>query len=260
MKLVFLGTNGWYDTPQGNTVCVLIETERAIILLDAGSGLHKADRYLCPDKPVHLFLSHLHLDHVIGLHLLNKFDFPEGLTIHCRRGDLGNLQRIVAPPYSLPFSSLRFKVGFLEHGEDCPCELDGFKVRTAPMMHSVPTIGFRLEIEGRTIVYCPDTGYCESAVGLASEADLLIAECAFRSGEESRSWPHLNPESAARLAADAGAKQLVLVHFDAFRYPDMASRMEAESSARKLFPETSVAFDDQVLEIQTYSSQELQVR
>ncbi|NTW75140.1 MAG: ribonuclease Z, partial [Chlorobiaceae bacterium] len=45
MKVVFLGTNGWYDTPVGNTICILIETGSSIILLDAGSGLYKADRY-----------------------------------------------------------------------------------------------------------------------------------------------------------------------------------------------------------------------
>ncbi|NTU94360.1 MAG: ribonuclease Z, partial [Chlorobiaceae bacterium] len=195
MKVVFLGTNGWYDTPVGNTICILIETGSSIILLDAGSGLYKADRYFSADKPVHLFLSHLHLDHIIGLHLLNKFDIPRGLTIHCRKGDLQHLETIIAPPYSLPFAALPYSVEFREHEGD-PAELDGFRVETALMQHSVPTIGFRFTVEGKTIVYCPDTGYCESAVALAHDADLLIAECAFRPGENSELWPHLNPETA----------------------------------------------------------------
>ena len=70
MKIVFLGTNGWYDSATGNTVCILIETDEASILLDAGNGLYKADRYIGPEKPVNLFISHTHLDHIIGLHLL----------------------------------------------------------------------------------------------------------------------------------------------------------------------------------------------
>jgi ribonuclease BN (tRNA processing enzyme) len=249
MKVVFLGTNGWYDTSAGNTVCVLIEMETSIILLDAGNGLYKADRFFSSDKPVHLFLSHLHFDHIIGLHLLNKFELPQGLTIHCRQGDRQHLLDVIAPPYSLPFSALPYQVQIREHDGEL-VELDGFNVTTAPMQHSVPTIGFRLELEGKTVVYCPDTGYCDSAVELARNADLLIAECAFRSGEESERWPHLNPESAARLARDAGAKQLTLVHFDAFRYPDMESRRLAEISARKVFPRSSIALDDLVLEIQ----------
>ena len=38
MKIIFLGTIGWYDTETGNTVCTLIETKREFIILDAGSG------------------------------------------------------------------------------------------------------------------------------------------------------------------------------------------------------------------------------
>jgi len=246
MKVVFLGTNGWYDTPAGNTVCILIESTGSVIILDAGNGLQKADRFLCGDKPVHLFLSHLHLDHIIGLHLLNKFDLPKGLTIHCRKGDLDSLKTIIAPPYSLPFSALSYPVEFREHG-GAAIELDGFSVRSAPMRHSVPTIGFRFGIEGKTVVYCPDTGFCQGAVELARHADLLIAECAFRTGEESEQWPHLNPESAARLALEAEAKRLVLVHFDAFRYPDRESRIEAGSVASKVFDDVLAAEDNQII-------------
>lgn len=242
MNVVFLGTNGWYDSPAGNTICILIETPQAVILLDAGSGLHKADRYITGEKPVHLFLSHLHLDHIIGLHLLNKFDIPKGLTIHCRKGDRKALETIIAPPYSLPFSALSYRVDFMEH-DGASVNLDGFSVQTAPMLHSVPTIGFRLAIEGKTIVYCPDTGYCKSAVALAEGADLLIAECAFRPGEESEHWPHLNPESAARLARDAGAKQLALVHFDAFRYPDIESRTSVLDNANGIFQKVVASVD-----------------
>jgi ribonuclease BN (tRNA processing enzyme) len=242
LNVVFLGTNGWHDTPAGNTVCILLETSRSIILLDAGSGLYKADRYFDTGKSVHIFISHLHLDHIIGLHLLNKFDLPNGLTIHCRRGDLENLKTIIAPPYSMSFSSLPYPVEFREH-DRMTIDFDGFTVRSAPMRHSVPTIGFRFDIEGKTAAYCPDTYYCQSAVELARNVDLLIAECAFRSGEQSEHWPHLNPESAARLACDARVKRLVLVHFDAFRYPDRESRIAAGRAARTLFPETFPAFD-----------------
>lgn len=248
MKIVFLGTSGWYDTLTGNTVCILIETPQAIILLDAGNGLQKADKYFAAGKPVHLFLSHLHLDHIIGLHLLNKFNLPQGLTIHCRKGVLGYLNAVIAPPYSLAFSALPYPIELNELGDDV-LNINDFIVETAPMQHSVPTIGFRFVIDGKKIVYCPDTGYCQSAVDLAQNADFLIAECAFRPGEESEGWPHLNPESAARLARNARAERLALVHFDAFRYPDMESRRNAELVARGIFPETVATVDEQIIKL-----------
>jgi len=82
MKVVFLGTNGWYDSPTGNTISILIETAEQAILLDAGNGIFKADRYIGCDKPVSLIISHTHLDHIIGLHLLNKFKFKQGLNLN----------------------------------------------------------------------------------------------------------------------------------------------------------------------------------
>ncbi|NTV66187.1 MAG: ribonuclease Z [Chlorobaculum sp.] len=248
MNIVFLGTNGWYDSPTGNTVCMLIETDSAIIVLDAGSGLYKADPYFEGQKPVHLFLSHLHLDHIIGLHGLNRFDIAQGMTIHCRKGDLEHLGSVIGPPYSLPFSALPYPVAFTEH-DGSEMAMDNFTVRSAPMRHSVPTIGFRFGIEGNTVAYCPDTGYCESAVELARNVDLLIAECAFRPGEESEQWPHLNPEMASTLARDAGAKRLALVHFDALRYPDRQNRMAAQSVACGIFENALATEDGKVISL-----------
>ncbi|MBS1237103.1 MAG: seceted metal-dependent hydrolase of the beta-lactamase superfamily, partial [Deltaproteobacteria bacterium] len=94
-----------------------------------------------------------------------------------------------------------------------------------------------------------DTGYCENAVTLAKGADLLISECSFLPGEHSADWPHLNPQFAARIAKEAGAARLALVHFDAAKYTTMELRKEAEKEARKIFSNTFAAEDDQVLEM-----------
>ena len=44
-------------------------------ILDVGNGLYKLDSITSLDKPFYLLLSHLHLDHICGLHILNKFRF-----------------------------------------------------------------------------------------------------------------------------------------------------------------------------------------
>jgi ribonuclease BN (tRNA processing enzyme) len=247
MKIVFLGTNGWYDSPTGNTICILIETGDASILLDAGNGLFKADRYIDSEKPVFLFISHLHLDHIIGLHLLNKFSFKQGLMILGQTGTVNALHNLFCPPFSMPFASLSYPVEIVEL--DHIFENRGFSVQTAALEHSVPTIGFRFVIGNKIIAYCPDTGYCDNAVELARQADLLMAECAYRPGEESVLWPHLNPESAARVALNAVSKRLALVHFDAFRYPGQEHRTQAQEAAKTIFPNTFAAVDDQLIEL-----------
>jgi len=57
MRIIFLGTNGWYSTDTGNTVCTFIETKTHYIILDAGDGFHKIDQYIDDEKPIILFLS-----------------------------------------------------------------------------------------------------------------------------------------------------------------------------------------------------------
>ncbi len=88
-----------------------------------------------------------------------------------------------------------------------------------------------------------DTGYCSGAVDLARNADLLFTECAYPPGIRRPEWPHLNPETAAKIASEAGAKELVLVHFDAFNYQGINDRKKAEEIAREVFPASLAGFD-----------------
>jgi ribonuclease BN (tRNA processing enzyme) len=241
MKATFLGTNGWYDTVTGNTVCILIETELYDIVLDAGNGIHKLDGYVSGRKPVFIFLSHFHLDHIAGLHVLGKFKFERGLVICGPEGTKKNLAMLIAQPFSMPFAQLEYRTGILE----LPAEINRlpFNVEALPLRHASLTLGYRLRIDGKTVSYCPDTGFCENALKLAADADLLIAECAYRPGQVVESWPHLNPETAARIAVEARAKLLHLVHFDASLYPALDDRRVAEETARKVFLRTVASHD-----------------
>ncbi|SEM43807.1 Ribonuclease BN, tRNA processing enzyme [Syntrophus gentianae] len=244
MKIIFLGTNGWYDTDMGNTVSILLRAASFDLVLDAGNGFYKLDRFINPSskKPLYLFLSHFHLDHIVGLHTLNKFSFPQGLVICGPEGSRKLLTQFVNRPFTAALSALPFPVDILE----LPASLAQlpFPVETLPLNHPVLTLGYRISLDDRVISYCTDTGYCENAVTLSRSADLLIAECAYRQGQFSDAWPHLNPEAAARIAEEAGARRLALTHFDARLYTKPADREESEAFARKIFPQTFAARDD----------------
>ncbi|MBI4690940.1 MAG: MBL fold metallo-hydrolase [Nitrospirae bacterium] len=247
MKIVFLGTNGWYDTSTGDTICILIKTGKYNIILDAGNGLYKVDRYINPENPTYLFLSHFHLDHIIGLHILGKFNFTHRLYICGQTGTKNILNTIINLPYSMPLN----RVGYEIEVYDLPVEKNDipFKVEFLPLIHSSLTLGYRFELENKIIAYCPDTGYCENAVKLASDADLLITECAFKPGQISESWPHLNPEIAARIAVESQAKRLSLVHFDASLYQSLEERKNAENVAKNIFSNSTAAIDDMEIEL-----------
>lgn len=99
---------------------------------------------------------------------------------------------------------------------------------------------------GRSVAYCTDTIYCQSAVELARGVDLLIHEATYASRDEDLAVRSLHSTSvmAARVAQEAGAKQLLLTHLSP-RYmtgnpiePD-----ELLEEARSIFPNTQLAHD-----------------
>lgn len=243
MNVTFLGTNGWYDSATGNTICILLRTADHDIIFDAGNGFSRVDDHCTGSAPRtgYLLLSHFHLDHVQGLHTLNKLRAFSRLVIAGPVGSRSILNMLVNSPFTAPLCSLPYPVSVLELPDEAGAL--PFKVAALPLNHAGLTLGYRIEAEGKIVAYCPDTGYCENAVQLGRNADLLITECAYRSGEEDPDWPHLNPETAARIARESGAKQLVLTHFDASRYPTLAARDEALMAARSKFSSAFNAAD-----------------
>jgi len=241
MKVIFLGTNGWYDTDTGNTICTLVQTERYDILLDAGNGIHRAAGHLEGAKPVFLFLSHFHIDHIEGFHVLSKFRFREELCICGPTGSREILGTFINAPFTTSLAELSYPARILEMPEEAA--FLPFPVEILPLRHTSMTLGFRISVDGRIVSYCPDTAYCENAVTLARSADLLITECAYKKGQSCKAWPHLNPETAARIAVEAGAKRLALTHFDAGVYLSLPDRKASETIAAGIFPETTAALD-----------------
>jgi len=246
MKIVFLGTNGWYDTETGNTICTLLDAKNCYIILDAGNGIHKADKYVKENKPVYLFLSHFHLDHIEGLHILTKFDF-KSLTIFGQPGTKKILRDFLSDKYSVPLPKLPYPSKAIEIHEgwhNAP-----FKFQCLRLEHATSCFGYRFEQDNKIVSYCTDTGYCDNAVELSMNSDLLISECAYASAQENLAWPHLNPKLAAKIALRSNTKKLALTHFDAEVYKTMAQRTAAEKNARKSFENTFAAKDDMAIRI-----------
>ena len=94
---------------------------------------------------------------------------------------------------------------------------------------------------GQVVAFVMDTRLCDAAVELAGNADLLVCEATFLSGDQdlARDYGHMTAAQAAWLAREAGARRLVLTHFSQ-RYADNA-RHAAE--AAEIFPDV-VAVND----------------
>jgi len=162
MKVRFLGTNGWFDSDTGNTICTLIEADGRHVALDAGNGIHKLGRF-ASGASVDLFLSHYHFDHIEGLHTIVKLPL-KGLRIFGMEGTEKALRAIIKKPYTVPLGEGPFPVEVYELPRDraeAPY-LEDF----ALLEHSDPCMGYRFRLGGLTVAYCTDTGLCDNLIRL----------------------------------------------------------------------------------------------
>lgn len=98
-----------------------------------------------------------------------------------------------------------------------------------------------VERPGQVVAFIMDTGLCDAAFELADKADLVVCEATFASTEAdlARQYNHLTAAQAGRIAAEAGARRLVISHFSQ-RYPDESLLLD---EARANFDEVVAARD-----------------
>jgi ribonuclease BN (tRNA processing enzyme) len=219
MRLTVIGCSGSYPGPDSAASCYLVEAEQEgrpwRILLDLGSGaLGSLQRYVDPLTVDAVLISHLHPDHFFdmsGLYVLRKYH-PSGPQPRIPVWGPRDTARRTALAYGLDP-----EVGMTPEF-DFRCLADGsftfgpFTVRAEQVCHPIEAYGFRIEADGRSMVYSGDTGPCPSLETLAEGADLLLAEAAFRDGCDNPPDLHMTGSEAAGAARRAGVGRLVLTH------------------------------------------------
>jgi phosphoribosyl 1,2-cyclic phosphodiesterase len=255
MRVRFWGVRGSIACPGpdtirygGNTPCIEVRCGERIIIFDAGTGLRGLGNALVRDKQcldVDIFLTHCHLDHVIGVPFFAPF-FSDGYRIRVWAGNLlpaESVERVVRKMMSSPLFPVRleiFKAAIEFHDFRCDDILrpyDDVVLRTAALDHPDGACGYRLEYGGRAFALISDTegfpGKRDSElVSLAREADLIVYDATFTEEEiASRSrWGHSTWARGIRLADEAGAKQLCLFHHDPSHDDEFMDTLAAEAN------------------------------
>lgn len=249
MRITFLGTNGWYNTETGNTSCIFIEMDRCYLVCDAGDGIYKLDQFVKDERPIHLLLTHLHLDHISGFHTFNKFRFRQGIRVFGPAGVGRDMAGLLRGPFSVDAHKLPFKLEFfdLEPGRHAH---EAYTVEAQTLQHPVPTQGYRIECKDTAVSYCADTGPCENISLLSRKAGVMITECALSAEPTDGSTAvHLDARSAAGFAVKAQAGKLVLTHFNPVVFPEFSDRDTAQAEAQELFAHTVAAKDGLTIEL-----------
>jgi ribonuclease Z len=105
---------------------------------------------------------------------------------------------------------------------------------------------------GRKIAYCTDTVYCEGAVELAQDADVLIHEATFAHQDADLAFQRLHSTTtmAAQTALIAKAKRLIMTHFSPRYAPGNTLELkDLLQEARAIFPSTDMAYDFMTYEV-----------
>ena len=127
---------------------------------------------------------------------------------------------------------------------DGPISLGGVRVTHFPIVHPGGAVGYRLDWPRTSLAYVTDTTASPDAdyVSQIRGVDLLVHECNFRDGQEE--WAtktgHSSTTPVAQVAAAAGVKRLVLVHFDPLDESDDPIDLAA---ARRIFAATELGCD-----------------
>jgi ribonuclease Z len=85
---------------------------------------------------------------------------------------------------------------------------------------------------GQRFAFVMDTRLCDAAFFLAERADLLVCESTFSDAQKNlaRDYGHLTARQAGQIAAEAGARSLVLTHFSQRYDQSDDARLTAEAA------------------------------
>jgi ribonuclease Z len=245
MRLLLLGTTGYHPNDRRHTPCLLLP--ECGVMLDAGTATYRAGEYLTTSE-LDIFLTHAHLDHVIGLTYLFSV-----IQVHpLRRITLHGLPEKLAAVESHLFAEELFpaRPPFEVRPLEEQFELSGGgRLTHFPLVHHGGSIGYRLDWPGHSMAYVTDTTADPDAAYVAKlrGVDLLVHECYFpdSQAEWAKKTGHSHTTPVAQVAARAGVKRLVLVHLNPLSTADDPVGLDV---ARAIFPNTILGEDRMELE------------
>lgn len=238
-----LGSGAAYSDGGRTTTMLALDGPSGVVVIDCGGDV--VQRLLAHDldplRVTALIVTHEHADHVGGLPLM-----LERLWLAGRRTPLPVIGIAPAVDQAVRVHDVFDTSTWPEYAGIAPRVVDGtegtlvlddadWRITGAPGVHAVPVIGLRVEPKGggAVVAYSCDTAYEPAIVELARDADLLLHEAA------GPSPIHASAEEAARVAVEANAGRLVLVHLP----PGFDESLDEVVRARRLFPALEVGFD-----------------
>jgi phosphoribosyl 1,2-cyclic phosphodiesterase len=235
----------------GNTPCVAVATDSTHLIVDGGSGIRQLGYDLMAGPcgrgtgEVHIFFTHFHWDHLIGLPFFTPIFIPGNkIHVYAVQPDLPEIfQTVFKKPYfPVPLDKLGSEIIYHRLEPRQPLIIGDISVTPYELDHPDPCWGYRFESGGKVFSHCVDTECTRVSreqlgpdLPLYQGVDLMIFDAQYTLMEtiERVNWGHAAASLGLDIAMRENVKRVLFMHHDP------ASTMEkiaaAEAQARRYY-------------------------
>jgi phosphoribosyl 1,2-cyclic phosphodiesterase len=221
------------QTYGGHSPCVEIDAGGdEFVVCDMGSGARPFGssvmmRAAGRSPTIHVFMSHVHWDHIMGFPFFAPAYVAEArIRIYGCHDALERAFRLQqsAPCFPVEFSRLSANIEFVRMRPGEAYDVAGLSVRAMLQRHTGDSYGLRFERNGKTVVYSTDSEHKLEDAAQTAEfarffhgADLIIFDAMYSLAEAvsvKEDWGHSSNVVAVELAQLARARRLCLFHHE----------------------------------------------
>jgi phosphoribosyl 1,2-cyclic phosphodiesterase len=217
----------------GNSSCVELEPGGPdYVLCDLGSGVRPFGqaaiaRHGAVPQTYHVFMSHLHWDHIMGLPFFTPAYIP-GNRIRIYGGhatvEAALRRQQDEPSFPVPFSTFRADIEFVHLEPGRRHDVAGMTVTLKLQRHAGDSYGYRFESQGRSVVYTTDSEHTladaaemDGFVDFFRDADVVVFDAMYSLADAisvKADWGHSSNVVGVDLCQRAGARHLCLFHHE----------------------------------------------
>lgn len=228
------------------TTCVEIKSSKAQIVVDGGSGIRNLSESMMRgpagkgQAEIHIFLTHFHWDHLIGLPFFAPH-FIKGNKIHyyAVQDRLDEMIKVIfkKPWFPVPFEALGATIEFHQLAPRKELKISDISITPYQLDHPDPCWGFRIESGGKSYAHCVDTEGTRITredlgpdIDLYKNADLMYFDAQYTLPElaEKANWGHSAAQLGLEIAQRESIKSVLFAHHDPGSTTDQIFQIQAK--------------------------------